>query len=61
MFSGEFPLNCWYVAGRSEDFDGSLRATRLFGRQIVFFRRKDGTAAALQDACPHRKLPLSMG
>jgi vanillate O-demethylase monooxygenase subunit len=61
MFSGEFPLNCWYVAGRAEDFDHSLRALRLFGRSIVFYRSESGAVAALEDACPHRKLPLSMG
>lgn len=61
MFSGEFPLNCWYVAGRVEDFDHSLRAMRLFGRALVFYRGASGEVAALEDACPHRKLPLSMG
>lgn len=61
MFSGEFPLNCWYVAGRSEDIGRALQGMRLFGREIVFFRRQDGRPAALEDACPHRKLPLSMG
>lgn len=61
MFSGEYPLNCWYVAGRVEDFDHSLRAMRLFGRALVFYRGANGKVAALEDACPHRKLPLSMG
>jgi nitrite reductase/ring-hydroxylating ferredoxin subunit len=27
----------------------------------VLFRTSDGTPAALEDACPHRKRPLSMG
>ena len=61
MFSGEFPRNAWYVAGRSEDFGRDLRALRLFGEEIVFFRRGDGGPVALEDACPHRKLPLSKG
>ncbi|MCV2873074.1 aromatic ring-hydroxylating dioxygenase subunit alpha [Defluviimonas sp. WL0050] len=61
MFSGEYPRNCWYVAGRSEDFDQSLKPLRLFGEEIVFYRKADGTAVALEDACPHRKLPLSKG
>jgi phenylpropionate dioxygenase-like ring-hydroxylating dioxygenase large terminal subunit len=61
MFSGDYPLNCWYVAGRAEDFDHSLRALRLFGRDIVFYRGASGAVMALEDACPHRKLPLSMG
>ncbi|MDI3335742.1 aromatic ring-hydroxylating dioxygenase subunit alpha [Defluviimonas aestuarii] len=61
MFSGEYPRNCWYVAGRSEDFDQSLKPLRLFDEEIVFYRKADGTAVALEDACPHRKLPLSKG
>jgi vanillate O-demethylase monooxygenase subunit len=61
MFSGGFPREAWYVAGRSEDFGRALRPLRLFGADIVFFRREDGTAVALEDACPHRKLPLSKG
>lgn len=61
MFSDEFPTNTWYVAGRSEDFGRNLKPLTLLGRRIVFFRRQDGTPVALEDACPHRKLPLSKG
>lgn len=51
----------WYVAGRSEDFDHSLTPLRMLGEDIVIFRKPDGQPAALEDACPHRKLPLSRG
>jgi vanillate O-demethylase monooxygenase subunit len=61
MFSGDYPRNCWYVAGRSEDFDRALKPLRLFDEEIVFYRKADGTPVALEDACPHRKLPLSKG
>lgn len=61
MFSSDFPRNAWYVAGRSEDFGRELRPLRLFGAEILFFRRQDGSPAAIEDACPHRKLPLSKG
>jgi phenylpropionate dioxygenase-like ring-hydroxylating dioxygenase large terminal subunit len=27
----------------------------------VFYRTEDGTPVALEDRCPHRRLPLSMG
>ena len=53
--------NCWYVAGWSQDYDRSLKAQKLLGEDIVFYRKADGAPAALEDACPHRKLPLSMG
>ncbi|WP_226781490.1 aromatic ring-hydroxylating dioxygenase subunit alpha [Oceaniglobus trochenteri] len=56
-----FLRNCWYVAGWSKDFDRSLKAETLLGEKIVFYRRADGTPVALEDACPHRKLPLSQG
>ena len=56
-----FIRNAWYVAGRSCDFDRTLQALEILGERIVFYRLEDGTPAALEDACPHRKLPLSKG
>ena len=53
--------NAWYVAGWSSDFSRSLKAETLLGERIVFFRTGNGRLAALEDACPHRKLPLSKG
>ncbi len=53
--------NCWYVAGRSEDFGRTLTPIRMLGNDIVVFRDTRGKAIALEDACPHRKLPLSRG
>jgi vanillate O-demethylase monooxygenase subunit len=56
-----FLRNCWYVAGWSKEYDRSLRAQTLLGESVVLYRLEDGSPAALEDACPHRKLPLSMG
>lgn len=53
--------NAWYVAGRSEDFDRSLTPVMLLEDEVVIFRDTKGRAIALEDACPHRKLPLSKG
>ncbi len=53
--------NCWYVAGRSEDFARSLIAVEMLGEAIVIYRDTKGRPVALEDACPHRKLPLSRG
>ena len=53
--------NCWYVAGWSRDFDRSLKPRMFLGENVVFYRKADGSPVALEDACPHRKLPLSMG
>ena len=55
-------LNAWYVAGFSDEVDGSrLLSRRLLDRPLVFFRNPDGSVAALDDRCPHRFAPLSAG
>jgi len=56
-----FIKNTWYVAGWSSDFDRSLRPLRILDEEIVIYRTGDGKPVALEDACPHRKLPLSKG
>jgi nitrite reductase/ring-hydroxylating ferredoxin subunit len=56
-----FIKNTWYMAGWSEELTDQLLSRRLFDRQIVFFRKQDGSIAALADRCPHRFAPLSKG
>lgn len=56
-----FLRNCWYVASLSREVARQPKAVRLLDEAIVLYRRQDGTPVALEDACPHRKLPLSMG
>ncbi len=53
--------NTWYVCARSQDIGHTLSPRVILEEKIVLFRRSDGTVAALEDACPHRKLPLSKG
>ena len=53
--------NAWYVAGWSREFDRKLAARKILGENVVFYRQQDGAIVALEDACPHRKLPLSKG
>lgn len=53
--------NCWYVAAWSKDIGRELIAETYLGENIVLYRQQDGTPVALEDACPHRKLPLSKG
>ncbi|MFD1986613.1 Rieske 2Fe-2S domain-containing protein [Mesorhizobium newzealandense] len=50
-----------YVAAWDHEVTDQLKPTRILGEDIVLYRRTDGAVAALEDACPHRKLPLSMG
>ena len=59
--SGAFLRNAWYVAALSADVGPAPQALRLLGDDIVVYRQQGGQAVALEDACPHRKLPLSMG
>ncbi len=56
-----FLRNAWYVAACEHEISRSLRPLTLLGERIVFFQKEDGTPVALEDACPHRKLPLSLG
>ncbi|WP_293848769.1 aromatic ring-hydroxylating dioxygenase subunit alpha, partial [Steroidobacter sp.] len=56
-----FLNNAWYVAELSSGLGTGLVPVRLLGRSLVLYRLSNGEVAALEDACPHRKLPLSMG
>ncbi|MFK7751440.1 MAG: Rieske 2Fe-2S domain-containing protein [Sedimentitalea sp.] len=56
-----FLKNAWYVAAWSHEVDRSLQQTRVLGEKICLFRTNEGEVIALEDACPHRKLPLSKG
>lgn len=56
-----FLKNAWYVAGWSKEYGQKLVAQRLLNECVVLYRKQDGTPVALEDACPHRKLPLSKG
>ncbi len=57
----EYLENAWYVAARSVDLSAELQSIRLLGDDLVFYRDSADAVVALEDACPHRKLPLSMG
>jgi phenylpropionate dioxygenase-like ring-hydroxylating dioxygenase large terminal subunit len=56
-----FLRNAWYAAGRSVDFARTLRPVTLLDEAVVVYRTDAGAPVALEDACPHRKLPLSKG
>jgi len=57
-----FPLNAWYVAAWSHEVGRREPLARtVCNKHIVFWRKADGAVAALEDACWHRLLPLSMG
>ncbi|RDJ99653.1 aromatic ring-hydroxylating dioxygenase subunit alpha [Paraburkholderia lacunae] len=57
-----FIRNAWYAACWSADIRaGEMFHRTLLNEQIVFYRKKDGSVAALLDRCPHRFVPLHLG
>jgi vanillate O-demethylase monooxygenase subunit len=56
-----FPLNSWWIAATSAEVTNVPFARRLLDRPIVLYRTAAGTPVALDDRCPHRWAPLSLG
>jgi phenylpropionate dioxygenase-like ring-hydroxylating dioxygenase large terminal subunit len=56
-----FLKNAWYVAAWDREIGRELKPLTLLGERIVMYRTRGGQAVALENACPHRKLPLAMG
>jgi vanillate O-demethylase monooxygenase subunit len=62
MVSETYLRNAWYVAAWSDDIaEGQVLARTIMKEPIVLYRQDDGKIAALEDRCPHRFAPLSMG
>ena len=57
----EFLMNCWYMGGWSGEVSETPMSRRLLGVDVVFYRKANGTIAALRDRCPHRFAPFSKG
>ncbi len=56
-----FPKNAWYVAATPDEIGERPLGRRICGEAMVFYRSGDGRPAALEDWCPHRGAPLSLG
>ncbi|MDB5545213.1 MAG: Rieske (2Fe-2S) protein [Hyphomicrobiales bacterium] len=56
-----FPMNAWYAAAWDVDVKHALLPKTICNKKVVMYRRKDGKVAALEDACWHRLVPLSLG
>lgn len=57
----KYVLNTWYPLTWSRNVGRELSAHRIIERDVVMFRTEAGKVVAMEDACPHRLLPLSMG
>ena len=55
------PMNAWYVACTPAEIDDKPLGRMICGQRIVFYRGPEGRVAALDDFCPHRGAPLSLG
>jgi vanillate O-demethylase monooxygenase subunit len=53
--------NAWYVAATPDELADKPLGRTICGERMVFYRRGDGAIAALEDFCPHRGAPLSLG
>ncbi len=57
-----FLRNAWYMAMWAQDLlEGELQPRTILNEPLVFFRKEDGSVAALLDECPHRFAPLHRG
>ena len=56
-----FSKNAWYVAASSDEVTEKPLGRTICNEKIVFFRRASGVIAAVEDFCPHRGAPLSLG
>lgn len=57
----DYVLNTWYPLTWSRNVQRQLSAHKIIEREIVAYRTEAGQVVAMDDACPHRLLPLSMG
>ena len=53
--------NAWYVACTPDEIAAGPLGRTICGQRVVVFRAEDGVVAALEDFCPHRGAPLSLG
>ncbi len=56
-----FPKNAWYVACSSDEVTDKPLGRTVCNERLVFYRDAEGKVAALEDFCPHRGAPLSLG
>ena len=56
-----FIKNTWYVAASSDEVNDKPLGRKICNERMVFFRNAENKVAALEDFCPHRGAPLSLG
>lgn len=56
-----YPYSCWWVAAFSDEVGEDLLGRWLVDTPVLLYRTKAGDAVALENRCPHRGAPLSLG
>ncbi len=56
-----FAVNAWYVACTPDELAEKPLGRKVCGERIVFYRGQGDRVAAVDDWCPHRGAPLSLG
>ena len=56
-----FLMNAWYVACTPDEIADRPLGRRICDLPMVFYRPAPDAVAALEDFCPHRGAPLSLG
>ena len=56
-----WPMNAWYAAAWHHEIKHELTPRTVCDKDLVLYRRSTGDIVALEDACWHRLLPLSLG
>jgi phenylpropionate dioxygenase-like ring-hydroxylating dioxygenase large terminal subunit len=56
-----FIRNTWYIAAEPQEVGPRPLARTILELPVVLFRTQSGKPVALEDKCPHRFMPLSLG
>ena len=56
-----FLTDCWQVAAFASEVSEQVLTRLLLDIPVLLYRTQTGAVAAMQDRCPHRHVPLSLG
>ena len=56
-----FLKNTWYVACQLSEITDKPLGRKVCNEDMVFYKNTDNKVVAVQDFCPHRGAPLSLG
>lgn len=56
-----FMTDCWQVAAFSSEVTRRLLKRTIVDQPLILYRLESGATVAMEDRCPHRFVPLSLG